>query len=553
MSEKYAFVKRLIYTPHGESGEQLIVPIQPDRGVILKLAYRQDLLPKVAEFISKLRPGVDTRHVLVNALGAGEYYGSNRNGDFFAETALSPVHEEHGHKTFLKAGLFRHHANRDISKSSGKVEVSEYNPHMHRVELILRFEREKDPDVFEMIDGGQLFPLSMGCRVKKDVCSVCGHESKTTSDYCDHLMNMMNEILDDGRRVCALNPEPKFFDISRVLVGADKTARSYGKLASVKTCECPSWYFMPSGLLAIKLGDVKSATIDKEITVAPTDVDVIDPVKEKAVLDLKKKSACLQGHLDTLTLQKAAYFRIPETLSSFAVLGIPFSAEEFQYVVLANSGHEKLAEQLHSLGCTFIPVNDSRMIPNEFATAAASTVDVSVHNVNPLILKLAAPHIKGKSVLPPFVTERALKLKTAWQRCTPSLTAPIPLLSPISGLYSLYLDKLASFGPTGIKLAGTAIPDVKYLLYSIANDSLDLAHLLNEKRASDDSEETIKDYLVGTLLTPRYKGSLDMVKSTDPSHWKLASTLPELTPMRLSQLHPDTSAWVTVLTVNSLI
>ena len=116
----------------------------------------------------------------------------------------------------------------------------------------------------------------MGCRVPYDNCSICTdwpryeaaratfnpdrHKSPgdavleihkknpirgvsiTRTDYCDHLRKQLNRILTDGKKVYAINDYPRFFDISAVFIGADKTAKVMAKLASVGTGETvPSW------------------------------------------------------------------------------------------------------------------------------------------------------------------------------------------------------------------------------------------------------------------------------------------------------------------------
>ena len=42
----------------------------------------------------------------------------------------------------------------------------------------------------------------------------------------------MGRILDDGRRIGVINTYPRFFDISFVFIGADKTAKVMMKLGS---------------------------------------------------------------------------------------------------------------------------------------------------------------------------------------------------------------------------------------------------------------------------------------------------------------------------------
>src|SRR5688572_27098598 len=46
------------------------------------------LLPEVVRYIAALKPENTSQYVLVNAMGAGEYFGSNINGDYFSEESL---------------------------------------------------------------------------------------------------------------------------------------------------------------------------------------------------------------------------------------------------------------------------------------------------------------------------------------------------------------------------------------------------------------------------------------------------------------------------------
>ena len=114
---------------------------------------------------------------------------------------------------------------------------------MHRVELVVYLDRSlaKKFDaysVIERIENGGFPDVSMGCKVPFDVCSICGNKSKTRDDYCDHCKYMMNKILPDGRKVYVLNLTPRFFDISFVFIGADKTAKVMAKLAQVGEMQC---------------------------------------------------------------------------------------------------------------------------------------------------------------------------------------------------------------------------------------------------------------------------------------------------------------------------
>lgn len=194
-------------------------------------------------------------------LGAGEYYGSNRNGDWFDEEELIKCHP-----SFLKGHHYKHHKNDDPENSYGDILSSFYNPDMHRVEGIIKILDDKSADMIEKINKGIPIPLSMACRVKYDVCSVCGHKSYTTKEYCDHLKQQMCEILPDGRLVCALNPNPEFFDISEVSKGADPTAFTIRKIASAEHANTNlvstnDVYNMSKSSLLTRLADIEKKIV----------------------------------------------------------------------------------------------------------------------------------------------------------------------------------------------------------------------------------------------------------------------------------------------------
>jgi hypothetical protein len=184
-------------------------------------------------------------YVLVNALGAGEYFGSNINADYFPWDALCHEGDDYGYKTFLNAHAYQHHINKDPSRAFGIPVVSALNKRMKRVELIIRLDRAKAKlegadGIITRIDNGEFPDVSMGCKVPYDVCSICGNHSKTRADYCQHMNPPEdkrgvwgpNKILEDGRRIYVVNTLPRFFDISFVFIGADKTAKVMAKLAS---------------------------------------------------------------------------------------------------------------------------------------------------------------------------------------------------------------------------------------------------------------------------------------------------------------------------------
>ena len=241
------FDKETIFRGQDEEGNVFCYPLIEDGFVKTAAASDSRLHPEIKEFVRAFRPSKHGIYVLVSALGAGEFWGSNVNGDLFPEAALIHAPDnwlsssreektrlaktwEYGYPTFLNAAPYKHHQNKDKNKAFGTVELAVWNPEMHRVELIVYLDRELCKefgayDIIERIENGEYPDVSMGCRVPYDVCTICGHKSKTRKDYCEHALNMMNKILPDGRKVAVRNDSPRFFDISFVFIGADKTAK----------------------------------------------------------------------------------------------------------------------------------------------------------------------------------------------------------------------------------------------------------------------------------------------------------------------------------------
>lgn len=200
------------------------------------------------KFISKITKEERKKYsyALVNALGAGEFFGSNINADYFPWNALAHEGTDYGYKTFEHfAHAYQHHKNKDPSRAFGVPVLSVLNLPMKRVELIVRLDRSKAKEeqadgIISRIDKGEFPDVSMGCKVPYDVCSICQQKSKTRFDYCQHMsppeelrgVYGPNKILPDGRRIYVINTLPKFFDISFVFIGADKTAKVMAKVAS---------------------------------------------------------------------------------------------------------------------------------------------------------------------------------------------------------------------------------------------------------------------------------------------------------------------------------
>ena len=163
----------------------------------------------------------DFFYMKVRAVSAGEYWGCNKNFDYFPEKELLV-----SYKTFLQAHAFKNHENKDIANAIGDVLGAEWDDKMKSVILLIRIDRRVAPTVVRGFEKGFMTDVSMGCRIQHSVCSICGNKAKTKFEYCEHIKYMRGKILDNGKKVYEINIGPKFHDISAVLNGAERSAKA---------------------------------------------------------------------------------------------------------------------------------------------------------------------------------------------------------------------------------------------------------------------------------------------------------------------------------------
>lgn len=244
-----------LVSPSGWDFEQRIVePIKvSSRGLIGN--DRQEFLKRASHSflptLDNVKFAKDEVPVHLIALGASEAYGPNRNGDGFKEATCRQHHD-----TFVKfAKFFRNHKNKAERGDPfyGHVKASAYNEDMRRVELLCALNAEKSAaernggfvaDVeLEKIARGEDMPVSMACRVPHDVCSFCKHAARTRDEYCTREkcaaggcrtnLTRLVKVGNDLHHLHVDNPNPTWFDISRVFRPADRIA--YGAKADYLT------------------------------------------------------------------------------------------------------------------------------------------------------------------------------------------------------------------------------------------------------------------------------------------------------------------------------
>ena len=355
---------------------------------------------EVLDFTKNLNKKDGKFYLHINAMGAGEYYGSNRNGDYFPEDNLIQWH-----KTFetSPAHVFRHHVNKDPSIAIGKVIYSYYNPRMHRVELVAEVDNALGAPEKAAIERGEFPMTSMACNTPYDVCSICSNKAHNRAEYCQHLSTQLNKTLPDGRRVMSLNVGPlKFFDISMVIRPADITSSVLQKVASAHDLPAIS-SAEAAEMDGILYGNEKSASI-KKIAVEKT-ADLIKEIPG----EIDSASDSLESILNSVEdpseelLESLKQYSMSDIITTFASLGINPSLK-FLIKILAGKEigqrEDEVADAalaaLSEHGVESIPKGSEELLP-----------DISDSKPNPFLVRLLVTQIEKSSYGRDFVEKRA--------------------------------------------------------------------------------------------------------------------------------------------------
>jgi hypothetical protein len=236
--------------------------------------------------------------------------------------------------------------------------------------------------------------------------------SITRNDYCEHAKSMMNKILPDGRKVFVINTHPRFFDISFVFIGADKTAKVMMKIAD----GTHKFWSLPSAEIAEKLGYTEN--VDGSVKVASTQ-ELDDEVLKTAFLGKSAKDKKGEIKKDVIPSQFAgkavpvvtkqepelpdevldllATRPLGETLDTTTGMGMVLKPREFQRIVLIQIGKGGLANQYD---------RNNQVIP-KVEEADKSQMEEGGFNV--ALARLLLPFLMARSGFGPMVEPRALK------------------------------------------------------------------------------------------------------------------------------------------------
>ena len=397
--------------------------------------------PEVSRFMHWARAQKDPRYqyVLMTPMGSFEIWGMNVNGDIFPGLSLSynrdggdPIavaraleakwlapfgkkippgnYTNFGYKTFLEALRYRHHENKNPDIAYGTIVVSVWNPLMHRVEVIVRHDREKAKrvgaeEIIVDLDAGKPRQISMGCKVPFDVCTKCGHISRTPLDYCDDLKLMMGEVLPDGTIVGAVNFFPRFHDLSDVIVPAAKESGVLMKVARARHSHLPS-------------SIDKAATQHKRAELSKT---ILPNANHRAMQD------CISREQD-IPSDVLGRGDFGELLTTLAALGIVLKPHEFQEGMLPRMGEHALSDELRQSQQRFM----------SSSATASSQFDPSCYS--PALARRLSGLIPGRSGLYPHLPARVLQITMVKSAApAPRGYAPnLPVLQKVASAYESY-------------------------------------------------------------------------------------------------------------------
>lgn len=458
-------------------------------GFILSPVTRTNRVPWSGE-VFDLQVAEDSSFVA----GGFAVHNSNVNGDAFPEASLIhcppgwsgvPVLDRarskdwpYGYATFYGAHAFVHHRNKDPQKKVGDVELAAWNPRMKRVELVLRIDKDLcdrfgGTGFWDKLKQGGFPDLSMGSRVPFDTCALCldkkayldaqttfdksRHKyvgeavlevhrkrpirglSITRKDYCEHAAKHMNRILPDGRKVFVYNDYPKFFDISLVFVGADRTAKTMLKIAE----DSSRVWSLPGAELAEVLAqdsDEKTASVDplklaflgKRAVLKEGEI-----VKDSPAMSAKRLIPALtrtEEDLPTDLLDALGAQPLERALSTTAGLGVVLRPREFQRVMLISMGRRSVADDL----------DNSRVV---FSKSDSDDVTrLSTENFDQALARAILPCFAERSALSPVVEKRVVVLSLRPVRAAGSRSShSSDLLRKIGSAYSGYRQQLMQF------------------------------------------------------------------------------------------------------------
>ena len=222
-----------------------------------------------------------------------------------------------------------------------------------------------------------------------------------------------------GKKVHALNPRPKFFDISWVFRPADRTAFMMKKVAGAHPYELISGAEAGEyldNMEALKQAAHKMAVIDKIVQGIPVDAKT-EGVKEKDVKDLKKmRSIAMEAGKNTpdlpdSVLKDLSKKSLPAVTSSLMAAGMirlstPEMTKVIMYKAMPNKEPSKdiLDKAVRIQQGVLGLFEDFPQITEQLQKSGA--LDMGVEHVDPEIVESMSPYIEKRAGIGEYLQRR---------------------------------------------------------------------------------------------------------------------------------------------------
>lgn len=463
-------------------------------GFLMKTAG-MNYAPEIMDFVRTMKRTPGNIYVVVNALGTTESWGINTNGDAFPRNGLKHVSlrgdkntpNDYGYKTFEYYGhLYKHHINKDPKRAYGRILYAHWNALMDRVELIVEIDA-KHQDIIDDVENDDVY-VSMGCRVRYDRCSICDNRRGKGQPVCKHVKKYLGQIIDEalakqwskelgktilpGTQVKTYNDFPRFFDLSIVVIGADRTSFVLGKVAADAAT-----LVRPSADVAEALGITdewfekiayNKIALDKQIDGSKEKIDGKIIAKLRASLD----NTCDHAYdeqpsipTNLLDMISSGYGYRP-TLSTMMGLGIMPKPQEFQRIILIAIKRKPDADRIgdHDL---ISRIGDAA--PPD--TECLGESEFGMQHMSPAIANLLYHLIPQRSL---FHKNFIIKLSNGLekqaaeqkQQSTPEDLRNIAGILGLAALYSVFMSKAKKLSPEDVAKAIQKAPYLKALFIS---------------------------------------------------------------------------------------
>jgi hypothetical protein len=211
--------------------------------------------------------------------------------------------------------------------------------------------------------------------------------------------------MSNGVKNYAINDFPRFFDISVVFIGADKTAKVMAKLASMTSFSHVAGDAIPSWQVAEVMGYAEEP-MEKAASVgtllprikSASEIKAGEIIKDVVPSQFGGKAVPAKDDLPNDILDTLGKGDLSEALSTPTIMGMLIRPREFQRITIISMGNKPLADDLDEKGIVFPHSHEEE--PMEMGSGHFSDV----------IKNMLMPFMEGRSSLEPVAKRRAIRI-----------------------------------------------------------------------------------------------------------------------------------------------